>query len=81
MASKTRKQVEVSAHERTVKSGKTVQVQHHFRHALVKQGKVVGFIKADKFRGARLVRIEPSKALKKGLAELQRSPAWKKSKF
>jgi len=74
------KDVYVSGYNRTRK-GKTATVPPYFRHALVKQGKVVGFIKVEKFRGARLEKITPSKKFKKGLKELQTSPRWKKSGF
>ena len=74
------KEVFVRGHTRTRK-GRIERVTSHFRHALVKQGKVVGFIKVDKFRGARIAPIKPSKALKRGLKELQRSPSWKKIKL
>ena len=70
-------EVFVSGYDRTRK-GKTTAVSPHFRHALVKQGRVVGFIKVDKFRGARLAPIKPSPAFRRGLRELQTSPAWKK---
>ena len=72
-----KKNVFVSGYDRTRK-GKTSAVTPHFRHALVKQGKVVGFIKVDKFRGARLAPIKPSQAFRQGLKELQHSPSWRK---